>query len=127
METRSPSIRQRYGLAPIFRDDREFLPLQGADLWAWWVRKWYDEGAPSKMADPDFGIWKANRERHVKLAIEFDEEALVDSLLSVAADHVPPNHFVMDTGYSHGMKFRRGNGTKWKEAVDAFDPRRMRR
>lgn len=41
--TRSDSIRPTYGAEPRFEDDREFLPLQAADLRAWWVRKWATE------------------------------------------------------------------------------------
>lgn len=36
----SPRARTVMGDRPIFRDDQKILPLQAADLWAWWVRKW---------------------------------------------------------------------------------------
>lgn len=36
------------GKLPVFRNDRYFLPLQAADLLAWWMRKhWVAEGAIS--------------------------------------------------------------------------------
>src|SRR5205085_1663702 len=34
----SSDIAQRIGSLPIFRDDKKFLPLQAADLYAWQVR-----------------------------------------------------------------------------------------
>lgn len=36
-------VRALTGRKPIFEDDRKVLPLQAADLWAWWCRKtWLD-------------------------------------------------------------------------------------
>ncbi|PDT64465.1 hypothetical protein CO683_37920 [Bradyrhizobium ottawaense] len=34
----------RIGSTPIFRPDEKFMPLQAADLYAWWIRKWHNEG-----------------------------------------------------------------------------------
>ena len=38
LKERSDEVRQFYGATPSYRDDEEFLPLQAADFWAWWVR-----------------------------------------------------------------------------------------
>jgi phytoene/squalene synthetase len=38
-------VKDRFGATPRFENDQEFLPLQAADLWAWWVREWYEEDA----------------------------------------------------------------------------------
>src|ERR1700688_2027339 len=40
---RPANIKGVYGAAPRFEDDQQVLPLQAADFWAWWVRKWYDQ------------------------------------------------------------------------------------
>ena len=40
----APEFSKLMGDQPIFADDKEVLPLQSADLWAWWVRKWEEEG-----------------------------------------------------------------------------------
>jgi hypothetical protein len=40
----SPEARRMMGDRPIFRNDRDTLPIQAADLWAWWIRKWAREG-----------------------------------------------------------------------------------
>lgn len=32
------------GDMPIFRDDTKVMPLQAADLYAWWALKWQREG-----------------------------------------------------------------------------------
>jgi hypothetical protein len=41
-----PSIRKLLGETPMYRDDRTTLPLQAADLLAWWIRKWTLEDEP---------------------------------------------------------------------------------
>jgi hypothetical protein len=35
-----PEFRRLMGDTPAYRDDRKVLPLQAADLYAWWVRHW---------------------------------------------------------------------------------------
>jgi Protein of unknown function (DUF3800) len=37
-------IGQLMGDMPIFRDDAKVMPLQAADLYAWWILKWQREG-----------------------------------------------------------------------------------
>lgn len=38
LAARSEESVERYGSTPRFENDQEFLPLQAADFWAWWVR-----------------------------------------------------------------------------------------
>lgn len=38
-----PLLRELVGATPRFENDNDFLPLQGADLWAWWIRTWHDD------------------------------------------------------------------------------------
>jgi hypothetical protein len=68
--------RQYYGATPRFENDQDFLPLQAADLWAWWVREWYEEDAfhpPDKMLALDFGKWRGkNRFMYVYALTEDD-------------------------------------------------------
>jgi hypothetical protein len=45
---RTPEVRGLYGSTPRFEDDNEFLPLQGADLWAGACRQWFEDGCPMK-------------------------------------------------------------------------------
>jgi hypothetical protein len=35
----TPEVRKLMGSTPTYRDDKQFLPLQGADLFAYWVRQ----------------------------------------------------------------------------------------
>jgi hypothetical protein len=61
---RDDEVRSRYGDAPRFEKDEEYVALQGADLWAWWVREWYEEDSdplPDKMKEFDFGLWRGEK------------------------------------------------------------------
>lgn len=109
LDRRKAHIRKRYGATPIFRDDRQFLPLQAADLWAWWVREWYETGDPidEHMNVPNFGKWRA-RQGHRKMVIQFSEDELANGMLSLAAEHLPANLWVCDLGNPGGLVGRRG-------------------
>jgi hypothetical protein len=63
IKERSEEVRKFYGAAPSFREDEEFLPLQAADFWAWWVRKWYQDGIPEKILNWDFDAFEPTRKR----------------------------------------------------------------
>jgi hypothetical protein len=73
----SEAVRSLYGTIPRFEDDEEFLPLQAADLCAWWVRRATEKGAArgSEFAD------LKPRKSITTLAIKFTEDQLVESLI----------------------------------------------
>jgi hypothetical protein len=48
------------GDMPIFRDDTKTMPLQAADLLAWWAFKWQREGVANWAADLPFP-WPKHR------------------------------------------------------------------
>jgi hypothetical protein len=89
MENLEPIARDLYGAEPRFEQDDEFLALQGADLWAWWVRHWYEEDAdnyPDKLKNFDFGKWQGKRRPNIILSI--DEDGVVDFLQKTAAEAI---------------------------------------
>ncbi|MGE0652189.1 MAG: DUF3800 domain-containing protein [Alphaproteobacteria bacterium] len=71
-----PEHRRQFYVEPQFKDDTEMLPLQGADLWAWWVRRWYEDGTPEKVGGFDIGLWRGTRSDLPKLNFTFDEDQL---------------------------------------------------
>jgi len=88
LDSRDPKARALYGNEPRFENDRTFLPLQAADLWAWWVRKWCAEGQESLargLLTLDFGRWKA-KSPVARTHMQIDEEKWV----GVLADTVAP-------------------------------------
>jgi hypothetical protein len=86
-------VQEFYGTTPRFENDQIFLPLQGADLWAWWVREWAEEDAievPDKMAEFDFGGWRGKKRPF--LAIALSENDIVDHLEGLAVNsRFPPD------------------------------------
>ena len=82
-------VRGRFGTMPRFENDQDFLPLQAADLWAWWVRKWMDEGTPEKIKDADSGVWRISRTPPMpKMVINFSEEHLVRTITDILRTYV---------------------------------------
>ncbi len=43
METAPPDVKPMLGNTPIFKSDKEVLPLQAADLEVWWLRRRWQE------------------------------------------------------------------------------------
>lgn len=69
--SRPDEVQQFYGAKPRFDSDQKLLPLQAADLWAWWVREWYEEDAsdlPDKLKALDFGQWKGKKRPRYSLS-----------------------------------------------------------
>ncbi|MCK5518386.1 MAG: DUF3800 domain-containing protein [Alphaproteobacteria bacterium] len=100
MNERPETCRKYFGIVPRFEDDKEFLPLQAADLWAWWVRKWVEEGKPEKMEDCDFGGWKAKRKNHPKIHISFNEDELVTGIIGMMRNMLEPGRIIYDVRFS---------------------------
>ena len=63
-----------------FEDDEEFLPLQAADLWAWWVRKWSQEFGDNAVSHGRFP-WQFDQLSPPKLSVTFDEDGLIEYLV----------------------------------------------
>ena len=51
---REPEYRPLYGAKPRFERDEDFPPLQAADFWAWWVRKWTLEFGPEGIQEGQY-------------------------------------------------------------------------
>lgn len=95
--SRKPEIRGRYGEVPIFRDDRKFLPLQAADLFAWWIREWYETGESVEdlIKAADFGTWKGKPGAH-HFIMDANEDQIAPHFCWRAAQSLPPNRWAYD-------------------------------
>jgi hypothetical protein len=51
LQNRPQEVKEMYGNEPRFEDDEEFLPLQAADFWAWWVRPDLNSRTRFRMRD----------------------------------------------------------------------------
>lgn len=101
LNQRPKNLRDLYGSKPRFENDMEYLPLQAADLWAWWVRKWTEEGTPEKIENSDFGFWKSNRTDYPKAVMHSTEEDMVRYLISAIREQIGPGRFIYDLKSSH--------------------------
>jgi hypothetical protein len=59
-EFSADGIRRRLRKRPLFEKDTEFMPLQAADLHAWWVRKRYQN--QEKGEPPVAFMWEETRD-----------------------------------------------------------------
>jgi hypothetical protein len=85
LEVKEEHVRAYYGATPRFENDQQVLPLQAADLWAWWVREWYEEDAapvPHRLLNFDFRTWRGKRRPNI--VISLNEDQIVDVLQSIA-------------------------------------------
>lgn len=71
-----PEARALMGDPPIYRNDIDTLPLQAADLWAWWVRKWTIEGVADKLEGPLLFPWPLTRPGLSRIHLTADEEVI---------------------------------------------------
>lgn len=95
-----------FGAEPKFESDQEFLPLQAADLWAWWVREWSETGDVSKgLSKLDFGAWNGDL-RLPRSHITMDERRWVAWFAEVIASKVPEREPIFDR--QTGKVIRRG-------------------
>jgi hypothetical protein len=90
IDNRSNEVKDLYGAAPRFENDEVVLPLQAADLWAWWVRKWTDEGVFSE---------RLKQQKFYNIDLALSEDQLVEALMSLAPEDAPDP---IDTKYPGG-------------------------
>lgn len=94
---RPDEIREFYGAEPVFKDDEEFLPLQAADFWAWWVRKWYQEGTPEKIQKWSFDeIEPSKAKKFLRIEIVFNQDELATTMMSVLRNQIGPGKPIID-------------------------------
>jgi hypothetical protein len=87
LKNRPDDIRALYGATPRFEDDNDFLPLQAADLWAWWVRMWSDKGILQE---------KLGQQEFASLEIFVTEDDLVDNFRSHLRSSIAPDKSIFD-------------------------------
>lgn len=107
MDARPPEIRDTFGRTPRFEDDSDFLPLQAADFWAWWIREWNTSGeAGPDMNYVEFKHWRADPTKPPRLQIRPLQDGIVEvfvRLIKAAAPEaiiVDLKHFAVSADFS---------------------------
>lgn len=96
-------VKNRLGADPRFEDDQEFLPLQAADLWAWWIRKWSEDGVLIERLESehlDFGVFKSQK-RVPWVSYTFNEEIIARNLKDMLHEQ-NPGLSIYDARFSWG-------------------------
>jgi hypothetical protein len=89
LNARPDEVRKYYGAVPRFEDDMDFLPLQAADFWAWWVRRWTHEGAPEKIETCDFGAYRPRLMRKtMRVAISVNEDDILTNIARAVRNQI---------------------------------------
>jgi hypothetical protein len=90
---REDAARNRFGATPRFENDKEFLPLQAADLWAWWIREWHEQG--TQTVTDEYGninmvipLVSSSRPK-IFTAVIYSEEKIVESLICLLKSQYP--------------------------------------
>lgn len=100
LERRDPEVRRYFGQEPRFEDDTRFVALQAADFWAWWLRKWTDDGViEERLADLDFGGWRKSRD-WPRIDMSVSENDIVKFIKSELPSIVGPAALIHDLGPS---------------------------
>jgi hypothetical protein len=103
IKQRPPEIQKYYGITPQFLDDKICPPLQAADFWAWWTRKWTERGTSEKMEFADFGIGKGLRRDHPKLHFSFTEDDIVKDIIQSLRGMLGPERIIYDMKYHKSL------------------------
>jgi hypothetical protein len=74
-------VRRRLGRRPEFDDDKVSMPLQAADLHAWWVRRGYSDMVEDKERLPT--PWKHTKDLY-SISIIVAEEQIADFFAPIA-------------------------------------------
>ena len=102
------SSKEYYGATPHFDDDKNLLPLQAADFWVWWVRKWYVEGKTiEQIRERDFGAFQAKKgdKKYLFVDINYDEEALATVSARLLHKKLGPDCPIYDLKFSYPRFF----------------------
>lgn len=91
-------LKKYYGATPRFEDDKEFLPLQGADLIAGLIRRGYKEGKTAdqiaELNDPV--IKRTIRKETIRITLELDEDHIATNLKQMLRSIIGANHTIYD-------------------------------
>lgn len=94
-----------YGRHPSFRDDENFPPLQAADFWAWWVRKWHKQERHDRILNWDFdGFGKSVEKKHLRVDILLNQDDLMHNMTNLLRSQIPPDHPIVDLRALHGFR-----------------------
>jgi hypothetical protein len=104
---RRAESRHLYGNKPRFENDEEFLPLQAADLWAWWIREWVVDfyvrsgGRPTMpFKIGDFGRWGKSSGRVATAHYHYGLDQITDLFRRCIRKQAPAGTRIYDVRFN---------------------------
>jgi hypothetical protein len=88
--------RHLYESTPNFGDDKVHLPLQAADLWAWWVRKRYEQGERDRLFGGDVFDRHLEQRYVPKVFVEYKQDKIVKNLIETVKSSITSGISVLD-------------------------------
>lgn len=88
--------RHLYANTPKFGDDKVHLPLQAADLWAWWVRKRYEQGERDRLFGGDVFDHFSEQRYVPKIFVEYHQDRIVKNLVETVKSLISTGIAVLD-------------------------------
>ncbi len=93
ISSRNSSVKNLYGATPVFFDEKKYMPLQAADFWVWWRRKWYQNNQEAFT----FGQWEKKKGNPMfVMDIELTEDDLVVAFVDIVRWHLGPFVTILD-------------------------------
>lgn len=109
LESRPADVRRLYGQEPRFLYDQQFLPLQAADFWAWWVREWDEAGVlVDRLQDRHTWPWPRGERDFPKYHIDITEDKLVWELKRMLREMIGNGPYICDVRYSRDERYING-------------------
>jgi hypothetical protein len=96
---RPDAFREFCETTPRFEDDKISPPLQAADFWAWWIRKWEENGTPEKSKNCDFGVCRASEKSYLKLEISANEDEIANIIKQDLRKNILPSDILYDVRF----------------------------
>lgn len=88
----------RFGSEPRFENDKDFLPIQAADLWAWHVRSFIEGGSVSLNGFNPEAQWSGNRTLP-RIHLEVDEDEAADRLKGMLRSNYGQEVVILDVSF----------------------------
>ena len=79
VKTATEEKRRWLAETPAFRNDKNVLPLQAADLYAWWVLNWERNGIDDGVWQQRFS-WEVENKDFLRLHMKFDAQGIKENL-----------------------------------------------
>jgi hypothetical protein len=84
---------EKFGKTPRFEDDKEFMPLQAADIIAWWIRNNISKGCPVK--ESVWVPWEQKKLVHCIINVQ-EEDSIFENFKNYLVTRYPDIDAVYD-------------------------------